>query len=152
MPRALRIPLVLALLGLGACGPVTSSMIGYTSIRTYRDARFYVAGDALVMTVRDPPGVVLVPYPPTLDEGRVVLNAGLASAGDGGEHIHCFDVARLSPPSDWPDRLYWREPDGTLSHVTEVDRSDAARALAARCPAHAVQTSRGSPPLARARA
>jgi hypothetical protein len=121
---------------------MTSSMIGYASIRAEREARFFAAGNTLVMMVRDPPGVVLVPYPPTLEEGRVVLNAGLASVGDGGVHIHCFDVARLSPPSDWPDRLHWREPDNALSRVTEVDRSDAAQALAARCPARTEGTSR----------
>jgi len=135
MARALRTSIVLAVLGTGACSPTTSSMVGYASVRADREARFFAVGDTLVMTVRDPSGVVLVPYPPTLDEGRVVVNAGLASAGDGGEHIHCFDVAQLAPPSDWPERLYWREPDNTLSRVTEVDRSDAAHALAAKCPA-----------------
>ncbi|MDC0744931.1 hypothetical protein [Polyangium mundeleinium] len=143
MARTLRLSLVLAALGIGACSPTTSSMIGYASARADREARFFVVGDTLVMTVRDPPGVVLVPYPPTLDEGRVVVNAGLASAGDGGVHVHCFDVAQLSPPSDWPERLYWREPDNTLSRVAEVDRSDAAHALAAKCPAE-VKASRAS--------
>ena len=143
MIRALRLSILLAVLGIGACSPTTSSMIDYASIRAGREARFFAVGDTLVMMVRDPPGVVLVPYPPTLDEGRVVMNAGLASAGDGGEHIHCFDVAPLAPPSDWPERLYWREPDRALSRVTEVDRSDAAHALAAKCPAE-VKASRAS--------
>ncbi|MEI2779691.1 MAG: hypothetical protein V9G19_27790 [Tetrasphaera sp.] len=63
----------------------------------------------------------LVVWPPRIERGDVVLNAGMASAGGGHESTYCFQIE--SPEflrTDWRERFYWREPDGTRVHIEDI--------------------------------
>jgi hypothetical protein len=125
--------LAIVLASAPSCGPIRSSTIGLSSMREERHATFLVDGATIIVRTEDPMGLVVVIFDPSIDEGRVVLNAGMTSSGGPGPHVQCVDVASLAPPTDWADRLAWREPDGTLVPITEIERGDTAHALAVRC-------------------
>lgn len=126
-----RMLVLLSLVALTSCSPTRSSMISYDSLRSNREARFFVHDDTIVMRFHDPMGLALVIYEPALEGDRVVLNGGLASAGSGGERTHC--VVLSSPPPGWQERLFWREPDGELTRITEFERGLTADELTSLC-------------------
>ena len=92
----------------GACATSDSSMLDYSQLRASYAGEFFAHDQTLVLRVENPLGLTVVPYEPTLEGGRVVLVAGIASSGGPGERFHCFDIGALSPPADWPDLLFWR--------------------------------------------
>src|SRR5262245_11922333 len=100
-------------------------MIGYESVRSTHDAQFHVSGRTLIVTSTDPMGGTLVLYDPYVEDGRVVLTAGIASGG-GGERTRCFELR-----AKWPSRLAWRERDGSLARISDVQR--ASDTLVAHC-------------------
>jgi len=130
-----RLGVTLMLVGLGGCGPIQSSMISYSSLRDGRDATFFVSGHTVVMQTRDPMGIVLVAGEPYLDQGRVVLTGALASAGGATLRTHCYDVSALPVRQGWVEQLVWRNPDGTLVAIRDVNRGLGAAELPKRCQA-----------------
>jgi hypothetical protein len=128
-----RIGLAVVLAAVTGCGPIRSSTIGLRSMREQRHAAFFVDGTTIVVRDEGEMGLAVVAFDPSVDDGHVVLNAGVASSGGPGTQVQCVDVAPLALPADWVDRLAWREPDGTLAPITEVERGDTAHELALRC-------------------
>lgn len=124
---------LLVLEGAPGCGPYRASTVDLSYMRAQRRATFFVDGTTVVVRTEDEMGLTVVVFDPSLDGGRVVLNAGVASAGGPGPHVQCVDVAPLAPPADWADHLAWREPDGTLSPISGIERGAEAHTLAERC-------------------
>ena len=135
MNASLRITSLAFVIGLvGACSVGLSPMIDYSTLRTQRQARFFVDGEMIVVQAYNPQGGNLGLKPePLLDHGRVVLVAGVTSSGAAGVKTYCGDIGPLSPPSDWPNRVFWRNRSGELVHIQSIERGEAARQLAARC-------------------
>jgi len=135
MRAALRIWNVAPFVALiGACAVGLSPMINYSTLRTHRQATFFVDGNTIAIQASNPQGGNLaLDAEPRLDQGRVVLVAGLTSSGSAGVKTYCRDVGRLSPAPDWPSRVFWRNPNGELIHIRSSDRGEAARELIAKC-------------------
>jgi hypothetical protein len=135
MNAGLRIASLVFVVGVvGACGVGLSPMIDYSTLRTQRQARFFVDGEMIVVQAYNPQGGNLALDPePLLDHGRVVLVAGVTSSGAAGVKTYCQDIGLLSPPPDWPNRVFWRNPSGELVHIQSIDRGEAARQLVAKC-------------------
>jgi len=126
--------LVLTTAFVGACALGLSPMIDYSALRTERQARFFADGSLIVVLASNPQGGNLaLDAEPTLDQQRVVLVAGVTSSGSAGTKTYCRDLAPLSPPSDVPSRVYWRNRSGDLVHIEAIDQGDAARRIAAEC-------------------
>lgn len=119
---------------LASCGPPRGSTVSYAGLRETWRAEFFVVDHTVVVRSVNPPGLALVVWAPRVEQGDVVFNAGVASAGSGGLHLQCFRVDALSLVGDWRDRLYWREPDGQRAHITASCDSDEAMRVASRCP------------------
>lgn len=118
---------------LAACGAGSRAMVGPPGSSAAYPMEVLAQGDVLIVRVEQPGGSNVVVYEPALEQGRLALEAGLWSGGNPGEQVQCFDVARLSAPADWPDRIVWRDRVGTLTPV-EVARGERAAALARSCP------------------
>jgi hypothetical protein len=118
----------------GACAPGLSPMIDYSALRAQRQARFFAEGNMLAIQASNPQGENLVlEAEPLLDHGRVVLVAGVTSSGAAGLKTYCRDIDKLSPPPDWPNRVFWRNRNGELIHIREIDQGETARQLVAKC-------------------
>ena len=111
----------------------SSSMTDYSELKAERRAVLYAHDDILVLETHDPNGLFLVPYAPYVEGNVVVLTAGMASVGGAEVRRHCFDVGSLGVPGDWTQKLAWRQRDGRLVSVGEVDRSPRAVELVAAC-------------------
>jgi|RhiMethySRZTD1v2_1073278.scaffolds.fasta_scaffold03009_8 hypothetical protein len=118
----------------GACAVGLSPMIDYSTLRTERQARFFVDGEMIVVQAYNPQGENLALEPePQLYHGKVVLVAGVASSGAAGVKTYCRDIGPLSPPPDWPNKVFWRNRSGELVHIQSIVRGEAARQLVAKC-------------------
>jgi len=118
----------------GACALGLSPMIDYSALRTERQAQFFADGSMIVVRASNPQGGNLaLDAEPLLDQRRVVLVAGVTSSGSAGPKTYCRDLAPLSPPSDWPSHVYWRNRSGELVHIEPIDQGEAARRMAAEC-------------------
>lgn len=135
MTAGLRITSVAFVIGLvGACAVRLSPMIDYSTLRTQRQARFFADGEMIVVQAYNPQGGNLgLDSEPLLDHGRVVLVAGVTSSGAAGVKTYCRDIGPLSPPPDWPNRVFWRNPNGELVHIQSIERGEAARQLVTKC-------------------
>jgi hypothetical protein len=135
MNADLRITSLTFVIGLvGACAVGLSPMIDYSTLRTERQARFFIDGEMIVIQAYNPQGGNLaLDLEPLLDDGRVVLVAGVTSSGSAGVKTYCRDIGSLSPPPDWPNRVFWRNRSGALVHIRWIDRGEAARQLVAKC-------------------
>ena len=125
--------MVLALCGLAGCGAPLRSTMDYRGLRTTWQAAFFVNGHDVAVRATNPSGAALVVWPPRIEGGDVVFNAGVASAGGGGDVRYCFRLAPARLTDDWRTRLFWREPDGTRAPITEFEQGTAARSEIARC-------------------
>jgi hypothetical protein len=82
-------------------------MIDYSALRTERQARFFADGNLIVIEAANPQGENLaLDAEPRLDQGRVVLVAGVTSSGSAGIKTYCRNIQALSPPADWPNRVF----------------------------------------------
>jgi hypothetical protein len=110
-----------------------SSMVDYSTLVAKRQAVFYAHDRTLVLETRDPSGLVLVSYDPYVEDDRIVVTAGIASGGSGGVRWRCLDIGALGVEGDWTQRLVWRQRDGTLVPITDVNRTPRAQEVAAQC-------------------
>ncbi len=115
-----------------SCATPKGSMLDYSHLKSSYAGEFFAHEQTLVLRVENPVGLTVVPYPPRLEEGRVVVFAGLVSSGGSGERFHGFEISALDPPPDWASLLFWREPDGRLAPVA-CRHGDEARRLTRRC-------------------
>lgn len=120
-------------LSLASCGPPRGSMMSYAGVRTTWRAAFDLDDHVLIVRAWNPQGMSLVVWPPRIERGDVVLNAGMASAGGGHESTYCFQIESPELPTDWRERFYWREPDGTRVHIEDIPQGDGSRGARARC-------------------
>ena len=119
----------LLLVLLAGCGG-SRAMVGAPGTNASYPIELFAHEGTLIVRVQQPGGSNVVVYGPTVERGQVVVEAGLWSGGNRGEQVQCFDVAQLAPPTDWIDRVVWRDHEGGLTPV-HVARGDAA--LTARC-------------------
>jgi hypothetical protein len=116
------------------CALGLSPMIDYSALRAERQARFFAEGDMLVVQAFNPLGGNLALDPePSLDQGRVVLVAGVTSSGAEGVKTYCRDLGKLNPSPDWPNRVFWRNRNGELIHIQPIDQGEAAQREVAAC-------------------
>jgi len=118
---------------LTGCSTTLSSMIDYAVLQSQRQPEFFAYGNTLALRATNPSGQNLVLDTPRLDQGRVVLVAGVVSTGAAGPRTYCLKLTGLPVQPDWPDRVYWRNRDGVLVPVQNIDRSDTARQIVANC-------------------
>lgn len=118
---------------LAGCSAKLSPMIDYAALQSQRHPEFFAHGDTLALRATNPSGQNLVLDEPRLDHDCVVLVAGVVSGGAAGLRTYCFKLAGLPVQPDWPDRVYWRNRDGALVPVRDIDRSDTARQVVANC-------------------
>ncbi len=130
----MRLTLVLTFVALGAaaCGSM-SSMMSYDTVRTAYAAEFFANDQTLVMRATNQPGMGLVPFEANLEHGKVVIALGIYSGGSGVSVVHCIRLAHLSPPSDWAERTFFREPSGRLVKITAMQLGAPARDPVSRC-------------------
>ena len=134
LTHAMRAP-AMTLLALVACGH--ASMVTYQGVRSEHEAEFFADGTTLVMRVSNPGVGTLVPYPPAMENGKVVLEIGVVSGGTRTKRTHCLPIQGANPGADWPNRLFLREYDGKLVKIASVNTGEPARAAAALCAAPA---------------
>ena len=111
-----------------------SSMIGLDAMREGRSATFAATGDVVVVTRHDPMGGAMVMNDAYLDGDRVVLGALVTSSGGAADRVECVDLRALTRAPGWESRLYWRGPDGVLSHVPDVVTGADAEIVSRTCP------------------
>lgn len=107
-------------------------MVTHASAVTRNHAEVFSDGNILAIALHQLGGANLVLYDPLLENGMVVVTAGVVSGGAEHEHVDCFDVGRLSAGADWHAHVAWREPGGAVVPVATV-RGAAAREAIARC-------------------
>ena len=131
--------LTMTLLALVACGHASRAMVRYQLVSSEHQAEFFAHGTTLVMRVSNPGVGTLVPYPPEVENGKVVLDIGAVSGGTRDKRTHCLPIQGADPGADWPNRLFLREPDGKLVKIGSVDTGPRAREAAAQCAARAAR-------------
>ena len=125
--------LVVPVLGLVGCGAPIRSMMTYGDFRNRWHVALFANDDIVAVHATDPRGAALVMWPPRIERGDVIFSAGVASAGGGGDVRQCFRLDRARLSDAWNTRVFWREPDGAHTRITEIVQGSDATAEIARC-------------------
>lgn len=107
-------------------------MVTHASAVERHALEVFADGTTLAVALHQESGANLVFFDPLLEDGVVVLTAGVVSGGVQHDHVSCFDVGRLDVGDDWHAHVGWREPGGAVMALEPV-RGASARERIAGC-------------------
>ena len=122
---------LLGLLSASRCAP--ASHLSFTELRERYSPRFYATEHRVILVVDNLPGLNLASLSATSTDGRVVLEGHRISSGSAGIGAVCAELPSHDLRADWPEHIWWANPDGHLVHVTPVFTGAEARRLAITC-------------------
>jgi hypothetical protein len=124
----------IALLGLlttSRCAP--ASHLSFTELRENYSPRFYATEHRVILVVKNLPGLNLVALEAVTKDGRVILEGHRISSGGAGIRAVCAELPSYDLRANWPEHLWWANPDGQLVYVTPVITGSEAHRLGSAC-------------------
>lgn len=91
------------------------SNMNYSELKDY-GAIMKIESYHLVITLKNPPGVMVHKIGSVEHEGKVIIYAHRISSG-GGEKTYRVDLSFHTLPHDIYERVYWLNPDGSLTKL-----------------------------------